>query len=273
MRYGRINIEDLEVYAKHGVFEEENRLGQKFLFSLTLYVDTMEAGNSDDLSKSVNYGEVCHFIKEWNEKNTFMLIERVAEVLSTDILNEFPLIHGLDIEVKKPWAPIGLPVNTVSVSIHREWHKAYIALGSNMGDSRAIINNAIERLGTHPKCRVGKVSSIIITKPYGGVEQDDFYNGALELDTMMEPEELLEYLNKLEHEANRVREIHWGPRTLDLDILFYDNDVIDTEKLHVPHIDLHNRDFVLIPMNEIAPWLRHPLLNKTINEMLEDMGK
>ena len=85
------------------------------------------------------------------------------------------------------------------------------------------------------------------------------------------PEELLDRLHELEAAANRERIIHWGPRTLDLDILFYDNEIIDTPNLHIPHIDMENRDFVLKPLDEIAPYYRHPVLNKTIHQLLNEL--
>ena len=121
-------------------------------------------------------------------------------------------------------------------------------------------------------CEVEAVSEYLVTEPYGGVEQDEFLNGVLRLRTLLTPEELLDRLHELESEANRERLIHWGPRTLDLDILFYDNEIIDTPDLHVPHIDMQNRDFVLKPMDEIAPYYRHPVLNKTIHQLLDELS-
>ena len=84
-------------------------------------------------------------------------------------------------------------------------------------------------------------------------------------------DELLDRLHDLEKAADRKRIIHWGPRTLDLDILFYDNEIIDTEDLHIPHIDMENRDFVLKPMVEIAPYYRHPILNQTMEQLLNKL--
>ena len=130
---------------------------------------------------------------------------------------------------------------------------------------------AIRRLKERADCRVENVSDYLIIAPYGDVEQDDFLNGALELKTTLEPEELLDVLHEIEQEAGRVREIHWGPRKLDLDILLYDDTVVDTERLHIPHIEMHKRDFVLKPMAQIAPWKRHPLLGKTMSELCEGL--
>ena len=107
--------------------------------------------------------------------------------------------------------------------------------------------------------------------PNGGVEQDDFLNGALALKTLLTPQELLERLHEIEQEAHRERLIHWGPRTLDLDILLYDDEVFETDTLIVPHVEMHLRDFVLIPLAQIAPWKRHPVLGLTVSQMLADL--
>lgn len=263
----RITIRNLVVFAKHGVFPEENVLGQKFVISAVLYTSIRKAGLTDELAFSVNYGEVSHFMESFVAGHTWKLLESVAENLARALLLTFPQVEQVDLEIQKPWAPIGLPLDTVSVAVSRRWHRAYIALGSNLGDKKGYLDLAVKRLRERENCIVQAVSDYVVTAPYGGVEQDDFLNGALELRTTLEPEELLEALHEIEQEANRVREIRWGPRTLDLDILLYDDLVLDTPELHIPHIEMHLRDFVLIPMAQIAPWKRHPLLGKTMTEL------
>lgn len=265
----QIKIKDLEVFANHGVFPEETKLGQKFLVSCTLYVNTRKAGKSDDLEASVHYGLVSHLIKKEMEEHTYKLIEAVAEHLAEAVLLYDDKIQKVEIEVKKPWAPVGLPLDTVSVAITRSWHEAYVAIGSNMGNKRAYIDQAIEALSKTEGCKVEKVSSIIETEPYGGVEQDVFLNGAIKLKTLLAPYELLDRLHELEQEAKRERLVHWGPRTLDLDILLYDDLVLEEDDLCIPHVDMQNRDFVLRPMSEIAPYKRHPVYGKTMKEMLQ----
>uniref|UniRef100_UPI003520E37D 2-amino-4-hydroxy-6- hydroxymethyldihydropteridine diphosphokinase n=1 Tax=Blautia faecicola TaxID=2509240 RepID=UPI003520E37D len=267
----KIRIENLEIFAKHGVFPEENFLGQKFVLSAVLHTDTRKAGLTDELSYSVHYGEVSHLIKKVVEENTWKLLETVAEATAKAILLSYPMVSQVDLTIKKPWAPIGLPLDTVSVEISRGWHTAYIALGSNMGDKEKYLNEAVEKLQQTSDCQVLKVSDFLVTAPYGGVEQDDFLNGALALKTLLTPQELLERLHEIEQEAHRERLIHWGPRTLDLDILLYDDLVLDTPDLIIPHVEMHLRDFVLIPLAQIAPWKRHPVLGLTVSQMLADL--
>ena len=267
----KIEIRDLEIFANHGVFPEETALGQKFVISAVMYTETRPAGLADDLSAYINYGEVSHMITDFLQKNTYKLLEAAVENLAEMLLLSLPLLKKITLRIEKPWAPVGLPLKTVAVEITRGWHTAYVAFGSNMGDKKKYLDNAIQGLRDMKEIVVEKVSEYLVTEPYGDVEQDEFLNGALRVRTLLSPEELLDRLHVLEQAADRKRIIHWGPRTLDLDILFYDNEIIDTVELHVPHIDMENRDFVLKPMVEIAPYLRHPVTGKTVREMLGEL--
>lgn len=265
----KIKIQDLEIFAKHGVFPEENVLGQKFLISAVLYTDTRKAGKTDDLTASIHYGEVCQMIETFLKENTYQLIERVAEALVQELLLRVDRLERVTLEVKKPWAPIGLPMETVSVEITRGWHTAYVALGSNMGDREKFLQDAVVALQKIEGCNVQSVSDWLETEPYGMTEQEPFLNGCLELRTLLPPEELLEELHRIEQEAGRERIVHWGPRTLDLDIIFYDDLIVQQKNLCIPHVDMQNRDFVLRPLAQIAPYKRHPAHQKTVWEMLE----
>lgn len=270
-RKDQIRIEELEVYAHHGVYPEENEKGQHFYVNATLYTNTRPAGMADDLRLSTNYGEVCQFITEFMQQHTFQLIETVVEWTAYEVLQHFPLVQGLDLEIRKPEAPIPLPFGSVSVAIHREWHEAYIAVGSNMGDSRGHIAKALGQLEKHKDIQVTKVSGLLETLPYGGVEQENFVNGMFEIRTLLTPEELLRELHKIETSEGRERKIHWGPRTLDLDIIFYDDLIYSSEDLVIPHVDMENRYFVLKPLSELAPNFRHPITHKTVAQMLAEL--
>lgn len=273
MKPDEIRIEDLEVFANHGVFPEENTLGQKFLVSAVLYTDTRNAGKTDDLTASIHYGEASVFMENFLRTHTFRLLERAAEALAEEMLLGIPLLEKVSLEIKKPWAPIGLPLKTVSVKIEREWHTAYIALGSNMGDRERYLSDAVDALGEIRGCRVEKVSSFIETPPYGVTDQADFLNGCLELRTLLYPRELLDELHRIEAQAGRERIVHWGPRTLDLDIIFYDDLVIQEEDFCVPHVEMQKREFVLAPLAEIASYKRHPVYGKTVKELLADLTR
>ncbi len=266
-----IRIDNLEVYAYHGVYPEENEKGQKFYVNLILYTDTHTAGLTDQLELSTNYGEVCHFITRWMQEHTCKLIETVAEKLAVAILLKFNLIKSVSLEIRKPYAPIGLPFESVSVRIERGWHEVYLAVGSNMGDKEAYIRAGIEALNRHPQIVVERISELLETEPYGGVEQAMFLNGALKIRTLLSPGELLSVLHSVEAEANRERLVHWGPRTLDLDIIFYDKLVYEDDDLIIPHVDMQNRYFVLKPLSELAPNYRHPVLKRTVSELLADV--
>ena len=272
MKLDEIRIEDLEVFANHGVFPEENVLGQKFLVSAVLYTDTRRPGRTDDLTASIHYGEVCAFIDRYLREHTFKLLERAAESLAEELLLNTQNLRKVRIEIKKPWAPVGLPLKTVSVSIEREWHDVIIALGSNMGDREGYLNGAVEKLNAVRGCRVKKVSDFIETPPYGVTDQADFLNGCLEMETLMYPHELLDELHRIEKEAGRERIIRWGPRTLDLDIIFYDDMILQDDDLCIPHVEMHKREFVLKPLCGIAPYKRHPVTGKTVKEMLDEVN-
>ena len=267
----KIEIRDLEIFANHGVFPEETALGQKFVVSAVMYTETRPAGLADDLSASINYGEVSHMITDFLQKNTYKLLEAAVENLAEMLLLSLPLLKKITLRIEKPWAPVGLPLKTVAVEITRGWHTAYVAFGSNMGDKKKYLDNAIQGLRDMKEIVVEKVSEYLVTEPYGDVEQDEFLNGALRVRTLLSPEELLDRLHVLEQAADRKRIIHWGPRTLDLDIIFYDDLICEEDDLCIPHIEMHKRSFVLKPLEEIAPYKRHPVTGKTVREMLGEL--
>lgn len=263
-----ISIKDIQVYAYHGVLEEEKVRGQYFYISADLRCDVSVAGRTDDLSEAVNYAEVTGDIVSYMTENRFDLIESCAEGLARMLLRKYEKIDRLSLTVRKPQAPIPHEFGDVSVTVERGRHTAYVALGSNIGDRKAFLDGAVRGLDENEDTKVLKVSSFIETKPYGGVEQEDFLNGAVMIETLMDPFELLDLCHDIENAAERKREVRWGPRTLDVDILLYDDLVIDTPELTVPHLDMVNRDFVLGPLAEISPLKRHPLAGKTVSELL-----
>ena len=270
-RKDQIRIEELEVYAHHGVYPEENEKGQHFYVNATLYTNTRPAGMADDLRLSTNYGEVCQFITEFMQQHTFQLIETVAERTAYEVLQQFPLVQGLDLEIRKPEAPIPLPLAVYLWQFTGNGMKPILPWVPIWGDSREHIARALGQLKNSKNIRVEKVSELLETLPYGGVEQENFVNGMFEIRTLLTPEELLRELHKIEASEGRERKIHWGPRTLDLDIIFYDDLIYSSEDLVIPHVDMENRYFVLKPLSELAPNFRHPITHKTVAQMLAEL--
>jgi 2-amino-4-hydroxy-6-hydroxymethyldihydropteridine diphosphokinase len=149
--------------------------------------------------------------------------------------------------------------------------RVFIALGSNLGDRRKNILEAVWRMEQRKGIKILKLSSIIETEPYGYKEQNKFLNGACLVETELSPRELLTALLEIEKAMGRERTIHWGPRNIDLDIIFYENFVIDEEELKVPHPDAHNRIFVMGPIAQIAPDYVHPVLKKSVTEIFNEL--
>ena len=150
---------------------------------------------------------------------------------------------------------------------------AYIGLGSNLGDREYQLNRAVELLKLAEKIQVVAVSSYYNTAPVGYEQQPDFLNAVVEIRTSLSARELLTVCAGIEKELKRERIIHWGPRTIDLDILLYGSDIINETDLVIPHPRMHERRFVLEPLNEIAPFVLHPVYNKIINEIFHDNFK
>jgi 2-amino-4-hydroxy-6-hydroxymethyldihydropteridine diphosphokinase len=145
---------------------------------------------------------------------------------------------------------------------------AFIGLGSNLGDSRALVTRAIGQLGELSGCHVRKASSLYLTPPWGVQQQPSFINAVVEIETLLPAVELLQQLLTVERAAGRTRDgTRWGPRALDLDILLYGQDIVCTADLRVPHPHMAERAFVLLPMAEIAPAQQVPGLGR-VNELL-----
>ncbi len=147
---------------------------------------------------------------------------------------------------------------------------AYIALGSNLGDRAASLRQALLLLWQQG-VEVQAVSGFWDTAPYGVTDQPRFLNAVCRVRTYLEPLALLRLLLATERQMGRVRLRHWGERNIDLDLLLYENVVMDEPELRLPHPDMQNRDFVLLPLAELAPDLVHPTLNKTIRELKQEL--
>lgn len=149
---------------------------------------------------------------------------------------------------------------------------AYISLGSNMGDKVQSLQQAVTLLNSHEQIDVLKSSSVYDTDPVGYEDQDLFMNIVVEVKTTLSAAQLLIACQEIEQELKRVRIVRWGPRTMDLDIILFGQEVIETETLSIPHPRMHERGFVLVPLAEIAPTENHPIQNITVNQLLAQVG-
>lgn len=149
-------------------------------------------------------------------------------------------------------------------------NKVYVAFGTNIGDKINNIEKALKFMEDRG-LKITKKSSIHSTEPYGYTDQPEFLNGVVEAETDLNPRQVLETLLQIEKDMGRIREFKWGPRNIDLDIILFNDYVIDEEDLKIPHPDMHNREFVLKPLSEIAPEYIHPIIKKSIKQLLEEL--
>lgn len=150
-------------------------------------------------------------------------------------------------------------------------HLVYLALGSNLGDRMANLRAAAAALS--PALTVRRVSPVYQTSPWGVTDQPDFLNQVIEVETRLTPLDLLVYLKHLERELGRVPTVRYGPRLIDLDILFFNQDVINLPELTIPHPRLAERAFVLVPLADLVPGLMHPELKRTVAELLANVDR
>ena len=256
MARDHIYVNGLRLMALVGVLPHERESLQPVQVDLELEVDLSEAGLTDNLMDSADYGAITAAVAETVRLSTDLLLERLAARIAERVL-QFDHVEVADVRLTKLRPPIPEDIDSSAVRIVRTRvdmrvparHRAIIALGSNLGDRAAYLRFGLERLSN-----VVAQSQVFETDPVGGPEnQGPYLNMAAVVDTDLDPFALLRRLLQIEAEAQRVRKVRWGPRTLDLDLLFYDDYAIESEELTVPHPRFAERRFVLEPLSEIAP--------------------
>jgi dihydroneopterin aldolase/2-amino-4-hydroxy-6-hydroxymethyldihydropteridine diphosphokinase len=243
----------------HGVLDAEKRDGQMFVVDVQLILDLSRAGRTDDLSATVNYAEVAAAVVARISGPSFDLIERLAEVIADDVL-ALPLVDAVEVVVHKPEAPVGHPFTDVEVRIRRSrGPRAVIALGSNLGDRGRTLSLAVDALRALPGFTVTSVSPIVETDPVGGPDQPPYLNAVVVGRTTLDAAELLRALHRIEAAHGRTREVRWGARTLDLDLIQLgepgsgEEVVSNDETLRLPHPRAAERAFVLVPWAQAEP--------------------
>lgn len=147
--------------------------------------------------------------------------------------------------------------------------EVYLGLGSNKGERISFIEKAVSEIGNLPGTEIFTRAGIYETEPWGNIEQDDYLNTVIGINTTMNSEELLKELKRIEKHIGRMENKKWSEREIDIDLLFYGDDIIDNDNMIVPHGHIDKRRFVLVPMNEIAPDLIHPVFKKSISQLLD----
>lgn len=266
MRGDLIRLTGVRARGFHGVFEHERRDGQDFVVDVVVSVDLARAGASDDLRDTVHYGEVAADIVAIVEGEPYDLIERLADQIATAVLAR-PLVEAVEVTVHKPQAPVGVPFGDVEVVVRRlKDVPVVIALGANLEQDDQTpedsLRQAVGQLRRTRGLRGVRVSRLYATAPVGGelvVGQPDYVNAVALARTSLTPSRLLARLHRIEADHGRTRDVRWGARTLDLDLVQYgdpaDGSDVRSEapELLLPHPQAHERAFVLVPWSEVDP--------------------
>ena len=250
-----IEIKDLKVMARHGVLATEKKYFQPFILDVQMYTNFLRAAKSDNLNDTISYCDVMKDLYDYIVSTSFNLIETLAYNCALLLLKKYPQIDRIYLSISKPEAPYDKEFKTVKTHVDLSWHKAYLSLGSNLGNREKYLKDAIKMLNDLDEINVVKESSLYKNPPYGGVATKEFVNQAIEIDTLFDPFDLLDKIHEIEKALGRKRTVHWGDRTIDIDIIFYDDLKLNTKDLTIPHKDYKNRDFVIVPLSEIAPHL------------------
>ncbi len=248
-----IAVMGIRGFGYHGVLEHETRLGQEFTVDAVLDVDMEPAAAADDLTLTVDYGQVAEVVHGRIAGPAFLLVETLADRICDDLV-ALPGVHAVAVTIHKPHAPMPVPVGDVQVTRRRQAQaRVVLGLGANLGDAAATLQGAVTALAQARGVRVVTCSGVFATAPVGGPpDQPEFLNAVVTVTTTLTPHELLRLCHGIEAAAGRERVVRWGPRTLDIDIIDFAGRVMDEPDLVLPHPRAADRAFVLAPWAQIA---------------------
>lgn len=256
----RITLTGVRGIGHHGVFAHERRDGQPFVVDVEIEADLAGAAGSDDVADTVNYGEIGAAVLARIEGEPVDLIETLAARIAGDVLGH-RLVDVATVTVHKPQAPVGVEFGDVSVSVTRGRAPVpvVIALGANLGHVEETLEAALAALAACPGLSGVRASRWFETEPIGGPDQPAYLNLVATALTRWSAPRLLRALHAIEADHGRVREVRWGARTLDLDLIQYgepgspDEWLANGPELTLPHPRAHERAFVLVPWHDVAP--------------------
>ncbi len=254
----RIEISGLRVMTLVGVLSHERDAPQPLEFDIVLECDLRDAGSSDDLADTAHYGLVAERAAAIARETKDELLERLVHRIADDALT-FDRVEAVEVVCRKLRPPIAEDVAFTAVRIRRTRadlqipartsHRAIVALGSNLGDRVGFLKLAVEELGSSLIAQ----SQVFETAPVGGPDNQGAYlNMVVSVETSLDPFAMLRRCQRIESLALRQRVVHWGPRTLDVDLLFFDDITIASPELTIPHPRYAERRFVLTPLSEVA---------------------
>ncbi|HRW19825.1 MAG TPA: 2-amino-4-hydroxy-6-hydroxymethyldihydropteridine diphosphokinase [Dermatophilaceae bacterium] len=256
-RLDEIRLLGVRGTGHHGVFEHERRDGQTFLVDVVLSLDLGPAGRTDALADTVHYGELAEAVVRRIEGEPYDLIESLAARIAEDTLLD-ARVAAVEVTVHKPQAPISVPFGDVQVVVRRERGvPVVVAIGANLGDPLATLTAAVRALGELRGFTRVAVSPLVESDPVGGVAQAAYLNGVVLGRWAGSPRELLRELHAIEHRHGRTRELRWGPRTLDLDLVQFGMPGSAEERLStdadllLPHPRAAERAFMLAPWSAV----------------------
>lgn len=258
-RLDTITLTGLRAAGFHGVFDHERRDGQEFIIDVTVHLDFAGAAAADELDQTVHYGILAEAVVSAVERDPVDLIETVAERVANVALS-YAAVQLVDVTIHKPSAPITVPFADVAVSIQRARVvpvTAVLSLGANLGDREATLRAAAHEIAALDGVTATASSTIVETPALtlAGIDESApaYLNAAIQVSTTLSPDALLAELNAIEHAHGRTREVRWGARTLDIDIVVFGDVVRDDSRLTLPHPRAAERAFVLEPWLQIDP--------------------
>lgn len=272
MTVATIRLEGLTFEARHGVFEEEQRNGQTFRVDVTLSVMVDDAIRDDDHEKTVCYAEVTDCIADIMMTRPYRLIETVADRMARALLSRFKKINAVTLRVSKPDAPIAANFENVAVTVtHHRMRPVGFSLGSNQGARAEILHDAMTRLGLEDGVEVTAISPLYETQPWGKTDQPAFVNLCVVGRTRLLPHALLRLCKETERQLGRMPGGRWGPRPIDIDLLFLEDFQVQDHLLTLPHAHLSKRAFVLVPLADIAADVK--ISGKTVRQLLQELPR
>ncbi len=249
--HGRIELRGVRALGTHGVLPEEQDRAQPFEVDVDAWLDVARAARTDALDATVDYGGLVAVVTGVVGGPSAQLLETLADRIVRLVLRSDRRIRSAAATVRKLRPPIAVELSSVAVAVHRS--RAFLGLGSNLGDRRAHLAGAVERIERHGDLE--SVSPVYETQPVGGPPQGLYLNLVVELLTADGPFELLDRCRRLEAAAGRVRTVRFGPRSLDADVLLVGEERVADPELQVPHPRMSERRFVMAPLADLAPEL------------------